>query len=70
MEQKTCLWLKNLEVLKPTDLVTEHKPFCSSGSYSSTHDPKYKGASRAGGSAKARSTTFPGIAKAMAEFWG
>ena len=31
---------------------------------------KYKGASRKGGAAKARSKTFPGIARAMAEQWG
>lgn len=67
--KKTCLWLKGLEPLKPTDIVTDHKPFCSSGSYSGTHDPKYKGASRKGGSAKSRSKTFPGVAKAMAEQW-
>ncbi len=67
--KKTCLWLKGLEPLKPTDIVEDHKPFCSSGSYSGTHDPKYKGASRKGGSAKSRSKTFTGIAKAMAEQW-
>lgn len=67
--KKTCLWLKGLEPLKPTEIITEHKPFCSSGSYSGTHDPKYKGASRKGGSAKSRSKTFRGIAKAMAEQW-
>ncbi len=67
--KKTCLWLKGLEPLTPTDIVTNHKPFCSSGSYSGTHDPKYKGASRKGGSAKSRSKTFPGIARAMAEQW-
>ena len=68
--KKTCLWLKGLRPLKPTDIVTNYKPFCSSGSYSGTHDPRYRGASRAGGSAKARSKTFPGIARAMAEQWG
>ena len=67
--KKTCLWLKGLEPLKPTEIIEECKPFCSSGSYSGTHDPKYKGASRKGGSAKSRSKTFPGIAKAMAEQW-
>ena len=54
----------------PTDVVTDYKPFVSSGSYTKTHDPKYKGASRKGGSAKSRSKTFPGIAAAMAEQWG
>lgn len=68
--KKTCLWLKGLPPLQPTEIVTDHKPFCSSGSYSKSHDPKYKGASRKGGSAKSRSKTFPGIAKAMAEQWG
>ena len=68
--KKTCLWLKGLPPLVPTEIVTEHKPFVSSGSYTKTHDPKYKGASRKGGSAKSRSKTFPGIARAMAEQWG
>lgn len=67
--KKTCLWLKGLAPLKPTNIIQEYRPFCSSGSYSGTHDPKYKGASRAGGSSKARSKTFPGIARAMAEQW-
>ena len=67
--KKTCLWLKGLEPLQPTNIVTDYKPYCSSGSYSGTHDPKYKGASRKGGSAKSRSKTFPGIAKAMAAQW-
>ncbi len=68
--KKTCLWLKGLEPLKPTQIVEDHRPFCSSGSYSGTHDPRYKGASRKGGSAKSRSKTFSGWAKAMAEQWG
>ena len=68
--KKTCLWLKGLPKLAPTEIVADRKPFCSSGSYSGTHDPKYKGASRKGGSAKSRSKTFPGIAKAMAAQWG
>ena len=68
--KKTCLWLKELPPLVPTEIVTEHKPFISSGSYTKTHDPKYKGASRKGGSARSRSKTFPGIAAAMAEQWG
>lgn len=68
--KKTCLWLKGLPPLIPTDIVPDHKTFISSGSYSKTHDPKYKGESRKGGSAKSRSKTFPGIARAMAEQWG
>ena len=68
--KKTCLWLKGLDKLQPTNIVEDYKPYCSSGSYSGTHDPKYKGASRKGGSSKSRSKTFYGIAKAMAEQWG
>ena len=68
--KKTCLWLKGLEPLQPTNIVEDYRPYCSSGSYSKTHEPKYKGASRKGGSAKSRSKTFYGIAKAMAEQWG
>ena len=67
--KKTCLWLKGLEPLKPTNIVHNYKPYCTSGSYRGTHDPKYKGASRKGGSAKSRSKTFPGIAEAMASQW-
>lgn len=68
--KKTCLWLKGLEPLQPANIVSDYKPYCPSGSYSGTHNPKYKGASRKGGSAKSRSRTFQGIAKAMAEAWG
>ena len=68
--KKTYLWLKGLPPLIPTDIVADHIPYVSSGTYSKTHDPKYKGASRKGGASKARSRTFPGIAKAMAEQWG
>lgn len=64
----TCLWLKGLELLKPTKILTEYKPFL----------PSNTGAfSRGGGGsrgvahdAKTASKTFPGIAKAMAEQWG
>ena len=64
----TCLWLKGLETLKPTEILTEYKPFLPSntgafsigggGSRGVAHD------------AKTASKTFPGIAKAMAEQWG
>lgn len=67
--KKTYLWLKGLPPLLPTQIVDEYIPFVSSGTYSKTHDPRYKGASRRGGAAKMRSKTFPGIARAMAEQW-
>lgn len=68
--KKTCLWLRGLPRLRPTCIVGEYVPYISSGTYSKTHDQKYKGASRRGGSAKSRSKTFPGIAAAMADQWG
>lgn len=68
--KKTCLWLKGLPPLLPTEIIADHVPYVSSGSYSRTHDPKYKGVSRKGGVARVRSKTFPGIARAMAEQWG
>lgn len=67
--KKTYLWLKGLPPLIPTQIIREHVPFVTSGTYSKTHDPRYKGASRRGGAAKMRSKTFPGIARAMAEQW-
>lgn len=53
----TCLWLKNLPLLKPTNIV--------SGRYPETHlmpPSKNRGAKR--------SITYQGIANAMAEQWG
>ncbi len=69
-EKKTCLWLKGVEPLKPTNEVEppERKKF-ESGKTMPTwyaeawHLPKEE-------RAKLRSKTFPGIAKAMAEQWG
>lgn len=64
-EKQTCLWLKGLPLLKATDIVQPPpRQVLSSGKtmplwYSNC------GWNRA----KARSKTFPGIAKAMAEQW-
>lgn len=68
--KKTCLWLKGLNPLQPTNIVADHVPYVTSGSYSRNHDPKFRGASRKGGSSVSRSKTFFGIAKAMADQWG
>lgn len=77
VRKTTCLWLKNLPALKPTNIVDFECIHSkgASGGYSgnswvvkdengkilSYKDPRV---------AKARSKTFPGIAKAMAEQWG
>jgi len=68
--KKTFLWLKGLPPLQPTEIIKDHIPYVTSGSYKNAHDPKYKGASRKGGASRTRSKTFPGIAKAMADQWG
>lgn len=67
--KKTCLWLKGLPTLYATKVIDNPIPYVVSGMYSKTHDAKYKGVSRKGGSAKVRSKTFPGIAHAMATQW-
>lgn len=67
--KRTCLWLRGLPTLKPTNILTNYKPYVSCGT-SSNKGNKYKaGVSRAGGAAKVRSKTFEGIARAMAEQW-
>lgn len=71
----TCLWLKNLPLLIPTNVVDPGKILA--GGYSVGASANY--ATDENGkilrwndprTAKARSKTFPGIAKAMAEQWG
>ena len=67
--KKTCLWLKNLPKLEPTNTVEPIGTFCPSGSYSGKHSEKHKGIFTKD-RAKNRSKTFEGIAAAMAEQWG
>ena len=62
----TCLWLKNLPTLKPTDTLTLPK----SGRWSNQTP---SGQNKLGPSPnrwRERSRTYPGIAAAMAEQWG
>lgn len=77
VRKKTCLWLKNLPPLKPTELVdydVKHSKgksggypgpaWCASDENGKTlrwNDPR---------TAIIRSKTYPGIARAMAEQWG
>lgn len=58
--KKTCLWLKNLPLLKPTKMCrADAKPWVSSGwNGPGIRDPKRRG------------ITFQGIADAMAQQWG
>lgn len=68
-EKKTCLWLKRLPKLMPTNLIKpEPRKVFKSGC---TMPPWYVEASKLPPAerSKARSKTFPGIAKAMATQW-
>lgn len=66
--KKTCLWLRGLPPLLPTEILSEYQPLINGGG-GRMDRPNYKGKKFAEGS-KQRSKTFPGIAKAMAEQWG
>ena len=68
--KKTCLWLKNLPLLQPTDVV---EPEYIIGKKDGKKYSKIHYMSNQLGNeerARQRSKTFPGIAKAMAEQWG
>ena len=74
--KRTCLWLKNLPELQPTNLLPKPEPLYICNGEKCNGKKIYwcegiKG-TRGGqkGRAKERSKTFPGIAKAMAEQWG
>lgn len=66
--KKTCLWLKGLPPLQPTEIVEPTATWCPSGSYSHKHGEKHRGVFTTD-RARNRAKTFPGIAKAMAEQW-
>lgn len=69
-EKKTCLWLKGLPDLTPTNIVEipPRKKFDSGKSMPSWYAEAWHLQKEE--RAKLRSKTFPGIAKAMAEQWG
>ena len=69
-EKLTCLWLKNLPLLKPTDIVEpkERQRFRSGKSLPAWYAEAWKLPKEE--RAKIRSKTFPGIAEAMAAQWG
>lgn len=63
-QKTTCLWIKGLPELTPTNIVGKGE-FVTTPSGKKL--PKWYSNNKSG---KARSKTFPGIAKAMAEQWG
>ena len=66
--KKTCLWLKGLPTLQPTNEVEPVATWCPSGSYSHKHGDKHRGMFTKD-RARNRSKTFEGIAEAMAAQW-
>lgn len=65
-EKRTCLWLKNLPLLIPTDIVEPEPRIKYKSGKTMPAWYQVSGKDRA----KIRSKTFPGIAKAMAKQWG
>lgn len=67
--KRTCLWVRGVDNLVPTNQVTPDMGSWVNGCASAY---KKKGKDKIFGksSAKERSETFPGVAKAMAEQWG
>lgn len=71
--KKTCLWLKGLPPLKPTNIVEVdtsdvYEYVAKNGRIK--HDSRNRSKCRTEDRAKNRSKTFEGIAEAMAEQWG
>ena len=61
VQKRTCLWLKGLEPLKPTEVVEERQSSKVHGNWFNKGGKERQ---------KNRAKTFPGIAKAMAGQWG
>ena len=77
--KNTCLWLKNLPILVPTDILEkpeggwENQSFTKDGRYGGFVNYDENGKILAWNNpktARIRSKTFPGIARAMADQWG
>lgn len=60
-KKKTCLWLKNLPQIKPTNIVEVRESTKIAGNWFNKGGKERQ---------KNRAKTFPGIAKAMADQWG
>ena len=67
--KKTCLWLKGLPELQPTEIVTPICSWVSGGSKKPDGSPRENQGMKFRDS-KRKSKTFHGIEKAMAEQWG
>ena len=67
----TCLWLKNLPLLEPTDVLTEYKPYCPSNTGGVSRGQSHnRGGAVRGDDAVNRAKTFVGVGNAMSSRWG
>lgn len=69
-KKRTCLWLKGVEPLKPTNIITENIVSWVSGGSKDAHGNQRKTKAETFRDSKTRSKTFKGVAEAMAEQWG
>ena len=66
--KRTCLWLKGLPPLVPTDMLDHHEPYVNGGCKDANGNyRRFQG--RKERDPKTRSKTFHGIAQAMGEQW-
>lgn len=68
--KRTCLWLKGLPNLAPTDIITEGVTPWVNGGCKDAHGNYRRVQGRRERDPKNRAKTFEGIANAMAEQWG
>ena len=68
--KKTCLWLKNLPLLVPTNIIKEGVQPYVNGGCKDAHENYRRFQGRKERDPKTRAKTFPGIAEAMASQWG
>lgn len=68
--KRTCLWLKGLPKLEPTNIITEGVQPYVNGGCKDAHGNYRRFQGRKEGDPKTRSKTFEGIAEAFAIQWG
>ena len=68
--KSTCLWLKNLPLLQPTNIVEPEIYYYTAKNGCIKSDSRWRSQYSKEERAKMRSKTFPGIGQAMAEQWG
>lgn len=67
--KRTCLWLKGLPHLQPTNILEHHEPYVNGGNKDAHGNYRqFKGRNER--DQKTRSKTFAGVANAMADQWG